>query len=876
MNMRDQRVVTVLRTLPASLLFAALASGSALAQQTETQAAEPAAGPARATARGALEEIVVTATRREESLSKVPVSISALSQETMDQKGIKDFQDIARYLPGVNIDLSGTNAISIRGISSSGGPGTTGIYIDDTPIQMRSIGFNPDDTLPKTFDLERVEVLRGPQGTLFGSGSEGGTVRYIMAQPKVSGSGTYVRSELSYTDYANQPNYEAGVAHGGTLIDGVLGYRISAWYRADAGWIDRVDPTTRVTTEHNINYGGATMLRLAALWQPTSALAITPSILYQNSYKHDQSTYWPAYSNPSAGDFNTATPENMPIPDRWYLPALKIVADVGRTQIFSNTSYYNRREQDAYQGTVYDLAYFQSLGWPTNPNTGFIGLGCGSASTVPNVPCSWYPLENATGLHLPKGFANYSTPNNITNNQDSYVQELRWQSNDDTSPWRWTIGAFWQLAKEESIEQLIDKQNNSFFEALYGQTYEYIVSQGNGFPSPYYSCPGQTPGYVYPAIPQCDIYYNRNTTYDRQIAGFGEVTYSFNEHWKLTAGERVARTSFSLEHYSDGLENYGPSNKSAENTETPSTPKVSVAYQMDLNNLFYATYAKGFRVGGGNAPLPPYCDSDLTTAGYPGPEYAPLKYKSDSTNSYEIGAKNNFGPALRVASSVYYTKWQNIQQNIYVAGACGLQFIDNVGTAVAKGFDMQAEIAAGPMHFDVAIGYTDAQYSADSSPHPNLSHKGDAISGQAAIDYAPGLNPPWDVALGAEYEFRIRGYDSFVRFDYQYASSNPWPSTLQDPSSHQFIPNTYTLSSSTYMQMRAGMVIGGWTAALFVDNLANSHTVTNYALGQYDAYRPPLLANGNGHCTTEPCSVQQNQYTFRPRTIGVSVSYRTN
>ena len=141
-------------------------------------AAEEASGP--------LQEIVVTATRHEESLSKVPISVTALTQEAMDVRGIKDFQDVVRFTPGVNIDNSGTNNISIRGIASTGGAGTTGIYIDDTPIQIRALAFNPDEALPKTFDIDRVEVLRGPQGTLFGAGSEGGTVRYITTQPSLT------------------------------------------------------------------------------------------------------------------------------------------------------------------------------------------------------------------------------------------------------------------------------------------------------------------------------------------------------------------------------------------------------------------------------------------------------------------------------------------------------------------------------------------------------------------------------------------------------------------------------------------------------------------------------------------------------------------
>ena len=146
-------------------------------------AADATTAPA---APAALEEIVVTATRREENISRVPISITALSQETLDKKGIKDFKDVARFTPGVAIDTSQTNQISIRGISSSGGSGTTGIYIDDVPIQLRALGFNSDDALLKIFDLDRVEVLRGPQGTLFGAGSEGGTVRYITVQPSLT------------------------------------------------------------------------------------------------------------------------------------------------------------------------------------------------------------------------------------------------------------------------------------------------------------------------------------------------------------------------------------------------------------------------------------------------------------------------------------------------------------------------------------------------------------------------------------------------------------------------------------------------------------------------------------------------------------------
>ena len=831
------------------IIWLPLAAMGILAATVHTARAQDQAGPPAgesSTARGGLQEVVVTATRHEESMSRVPISVTALTQETMDEKGIKDFLDIARFTPGVSIDNSATNAISIRGISSSGGAGTTGIYIDDTPIQMRSVGFNPDDALPKTFDLERVEILRGPQGTLFGAGAEGGAVRYILTQPKLTGTSSYLRSEASYTQYG-QPNYELGIAHGMPIIDGTLGVRGSIWYRSDGGWIDRVDPTTQAVTEHNINHAGTLVARLAALWQPAASFSVTPSILYQNAKKHDDSTYWPAYSDAGAGNFNTATPERIPNDDEYYLPALKVQWDFGKSQIISNTAYYHRKQITAYQGTVYDLSYYQTAG-------AYFGVGC-EASGAP-VGCPWFPLIDANGIHLPAGFTNYQTPNTMTNSQQSYTQEVRWQSTDAAAKLHWTLGAFWQLAKEGSIEELNDTQIIPFYNYLYG-----IDPTSSSYYGPYYSCPTNV---NYTAIPACDIYYNNNTTFDRQIAGYGELSYAFTDWFRLTLGERVARTSFSLTHYSDGLENFGPSPAQASQRETPNTPKVTAAFQVDPNNLFYATYAKGFRVGGGNAPLPSYCTPDLIAAGYP--NGAPLTYKSDSTQSYELGSKNTFGQALRIATSVYYIKWNGIQQNIYVAGACGLQFTDNLGEAVAWGGDLQAELALGAVHIDFATGYTSARYTKNSPSDcdptgagiPCKTSNGDAISGQAAIDYAPGLNSPFTAALGAEYGFKLGQRDAFVRADWEYESRNPWLSGLQDPRNvAQFNPFTYTLASTSFTTVRAGVYLGDWQLALFVDNVFDSHRVTNYALGQ-----PAGVP-----------AVQENDYTYRPRTLGINANW---
>src|SRR3982074_2229699 len=330
---------------------------------------------------GPLQEVIVTATRRAESLSRVPISVTALTQEGLDDRGVKDFSEVARFTPGVNFDNSGTNNISIRGISGTGGAGTTGIYLDDTPIQMRALAFNPDEALPKSFDVDRIEVLRGPQGTLFGAGSEGGTVRYITTQPSLTKSSIYAREEASYTQ-GGEPSYEAGLAGGTPLIDGTLGVRASVWYRRDGGYIDRINPVTLATEEKNANYDQTMLVRLAAVWAPTDKLTVTPSYYYQDRYRNDVENYWPLYSNPGSDRFVSANPSRRSSPDRFYLPALKIEADLGATKLISNTSYYHRQDETGYDGTLYNLGFYQTF------------LGNGGTSLQPL-------LLDGTGVHLP-------------------------------------------------------------------------------------------------------------------------------------------------------------------------------------------------------------------------------------------------------------------------------------------------------------------------------------------------------------------------------------------------------------------------------------------------------------------------------------------
>ena len=814
--------------------------------------AAPFAGAAdvsgtEAAATGALEEIVVTATRREESINRVPISITAITQDAIDQKGIKDFSDVVRFTPGVAIDSSQTNQISIRGISSSGGSGTTGIYIDDTPIQVRALGFNSDDALVKLFDLDRVEVLRGPQGTLFGAGSEGGTVRYITVQPSLTQSSVYAKAETSYTE-GGTLSYESGVAAGIPVIDGVFGVRVSAWYRRDGGWIDRIDPTTLDVVDKNANEDGTAVLRVAGLWQPNDAIRVTPSILYQNSQRNDVTIYWPEYSDPNNNRYVSADPTARPEPDVFYLPSLNVQADLGPVRLISTTSYFHRDEISGYDGTLYNLGYYQS-------QIPLYGNAAGLAA---------FPLLDGSGIHLPPGLTDYRSPASVTNTQRNLTQEFRLQSTDPAARVGWTAGVFYSLDRQFSLEEIHDPMADAFFNQLFG----YPIAEFFGTPQ---NPDGSS------VLPMGDSYFNRLVSYDRQIAGFGEVNFNITDTLKLTAGVRVSKDSFTIESLSGGPQNSGTRAGTQSNTENPVTPKAGIQWQVDPNNMYYFTYSKGFRPGGGN-PSIPYdptfqnltlgCTQDFQNLGLK--TGAPATYQSDSVQSFEVGAKNNIENRVRLASSIYYIKWNNIQENV-VPPICEIQFTQNLGDAVSKGIDVQADfLVTDAFSIESSFGYTDARYTTNTYLGPvhaglPVVAAGDAIAGPNGIGTGYSI-PPYSISLGLEYKFQAFAHESYVRGDWEYLAGDKWLHAAQDPNTASYDPTSLPTERESFASLRAGTKWGDFGVSLFVDNLMDSHTILNYN-HQTNTY-------GGADGATLLASPAYRYISYRPRTFGITVVFR--
>src|SRR5882762_6067002 len=715
--------------LPVGALCVALAALSPGPVRADAAAADETTGP--------LTEIVVTATRHEESLSKVPISVTAMTQEALDIRGVKDFQDVARFTPGVNIDNSGTNNISIRGIASTGGAGTTGIYLDDTPIQMRALAFNPDEALPKTFDIDRVEVLRGPQGTLFGSGSEGGTVRYITTQPSLTKSSIYSRAEFS-SSQGGDPSYEAGVAVGGPLVQDKFGARLSVWYRKDGGWIDRIDPVTLATVDKKANHDETVLVRLAGLWAPSEHWSVTPSIYYQDRSRNDISTYWPLYSDPGAHRFVSADPSRRSSPDKFYLPSLKIEGDIGAARLISNTSYFHRQNQTGYEGTLYNLGFYQAFVFfpPT-------------------------PLIDGNGVHLPPGATNYRSPSSIDNGQQNITQEIRLQSTDPNARLLWTTGVFFSENRQSYLEQIHDPLLNELSLALTGAPYTDFFVDANGNPVTF---DPRFPG---------DSYFLKTNAKDEQYAAFGELTYGLTERLKATVGARFSRTKFSFDTLTGGPQLFDvPRTGNGNNKENSFTPKLSFQFQADPGNMFYATYAKGF--------------------------------------------------------------------------------------------DFQADVAVTEkLSLELAAGYTQARYSRDSKFNaleqiPVVAN-GDAIVGASSETGGGQPTAPYTVSAGLQYRFSAFSHEAFVRADGEYQGRAKWATAGQDPNSLQFDAANFVLDATTFVSLRGGMSFGSWSVAAFVDNLTDTHKLTDYNFTINDGLGDSRL---------------RRDFTFRPRTFGITAIFR--
>src|SRR6185312_6079227 len=281
-------------------LRAGLLAGASLAvmaaPQAFAQAPAPANPPASSTG---LAEVVVTATRQAASINRVPLSIAAATQENLDRLGIKTAADISRIVPGLTVppnggggQTAGTNGVgifTIRGIYASAGAATTGVYLNDSSLTRRNntgVFQNNGAPLPILYDLDRVEVLKGPQGTLYGGSSEGGTVRFISPEPSLTSFSGSARVEGKTVNLGGWGG-ELGAAVGGPIVQDKLGFRVSGLWRRNPGYIDAYSPYTLQKVANDVNGEDQSMFRAALKWQASTDLSVEAS--YYTSMDRTQS-----------------------------------------------------------------------------------------------------------------------------------------------------------------------------------------------------------------------------------------------------------------------------------------------------------------------------------------------------------------------------------------------------------------------------------------------------------------------------------------------------------------------------------------------------------------------------------------------------------
>ena len=748
----------------------------------------------------ALQEVVVTATKQEQPLSKVPISIAAYTAETMDREGVRNVEDIVQMTPGVTFSRdsfgSGTSTnIAIRGVSSDAGAATTGIYIDDVPIQVRN---NPQtafgSSFPQVFDLARIEVLRGPQGTLFGAGSEGGAVRFITPTPNLTSSDVYVRSELASTEHGGL-SYEAGAAGGAPLIEDVLAVRASAWYRKDGGYLDRQphnisEPDAPIS--HDVNRNNVSAFRGSLSYKAAPGLLITPSVYYQRWMQNDTSNFWSTLSNAADHNLVAGNVLRQPASDRFVLPSLELEDNFGPVQLTSVSAFFDRKAQATEDYTNLDVA--------------FIG------GAVPPYP--FLPGQNA--------------PAGIGAQQQDFTQEIRLNSTDVQARVKWTVGVFYSHSRQTesfAIQDLFVQQMLPIpLEAIFGE--------------------GLTDGrYVFLAY---------NNTLEKQIAAFGQADVTLTEGLSATLGLRYSKSTLDFARTLGGPLNYaqdgGPDlrTNAGHQSSKPVTPKFGINYQVNEGNLLYASASKGFRVGGVNPPLFVGC-TDLPV---------PATYGPDSTWSYEIGSKNRlFDGSLRLQESLFYIRWSDIQQFVSPGGACsGNGFRDNLGQAISKGFDFQAEgRLTRDLTLSAAVGYVDAKFSKTVSVV-------DPVTGNPDVFVSRGdtlVGSPWQLTGALDYAFHVLGDgEQYLHVEERYSSHNDGrKASLNDPNAVGYDPTLTLDPAVSQLNLRLGLRQSGLDASLFVNNLLNESPFLNISHNTADS---PLFYYN----------------TVRPRTYGITVTYR--
>jgi iron complex outermembrane receptor protein len=708
-----------------------LSCATALILPCVTGAAE-AADDAGGEADAGLAEVVVTAQKREENLREVPQSVSVVSGEELAEQHIQNYADLATTVAGLSYSSLGGPGLSnleIRGINSTVGESTVSIYLDDAPITIRNNSFYAGQPEPQLFDLARAEVLRGPQGTLYGASAMGGTIKLVSNPVDLQHFSGEVFQDISGTKSGGLNYISRGLLNI-PLIDGVLGVRFGVQTSRDSGYVDHVN-LDGVVDRTGINAHRADVGKLLVTYTPTPDLTVTLSEFAQRASLND------------TGLVNFETPDYFvnklvlePGRDTVSVTSLKIAYDLHWADLTSISSYAYRSFPRTTDGTYFNSEF---VGYFVDQILGMRGLD-----------------GNLDGYQL----AALPGPvyNTLTTKQPTEELRLSSKAYDPNSgpPIAWIAGLYYSDAK------------------YVGTSAQYIP----GFNQTFLNVYGVPPDEALGAATPNDLFYQFvNELEDREFAVFGEFSYYPTPKLKLTAGVRELYGRDAATNTSSGFFASTPFS-TGKQTATAFTPKVSVSYDIGDSVTAYGTVGKGFRLGGINAPVPAVqCQGDLNAFGL---TQSPDRYQSDHVWNYEVGTKGvYFDNKTSVNAAIYDIEWNHIQLDVPLP-TCGFDFYDNLGHARSYGGELEiAQKVSRELTARLSGEYNHARFT------ENIQGLG-----IDAGDIVPGT-PRWSLNLSASYEHPFSAtLSGFARADWQYIGTSHGTFVQSNP---DYLRPSYTL-----------------------------------------------------------------------------------
>nr|WP_321983960.1 TonB-dependent receptor [uncultured Lichenicoccus sp.] len=713
-----------------------------------------------------LEEVVVTANKRRENSRKIPGSIGVINGRDLIARHIENYEDITRSLPGVSFAAHngpGQDNISIRGVSSTVGNPTVGIYLDEVPIITQN-GYE-GMAQPRILDIDRLEVLRGPQGTLYGASSEGGTIRFLTNQPDLDNFGALIDSDLSGT-YRGGFNSDQRVTLNAPVVKDKLAIRIAGELLDNSGWINN-EALNGTPQKHGTNYERTGVMHLSAKWQPTDDLTITPSFFYQNLYDGDSPNF---FENDGLYDQTKQVRET--IHDTMYLPSLTIHKGVGDFADLTSVTGLFQRNIDRYaDGTDFNSTaiaqFFLDPAFPQNQAVNDSVLG------------------------------NVASPVLFQDRFRTLTQEVRLASKAQQRL-RWVLGFFYSDQYWTHYDYETAPGFSSDFEKIYGENInDSILGQ-----------PGN------PHLWDNDLVW---TVYDHnditQYAGFGQVDYDITPRLHVGFGERYVYAHETFSETGGGFFDLGgagttpgrPYRQSA--SFSAPTPKFTATFDLSPHTSLYATIAKGFRLGGATTPNTNVsCVAGLGQLGF---SNAPSTYGSDQLWSYEAGFKSLLlHNTLSINAAGYYIDWSRIQQTITIP-ICGGAFNYNVGDAVAYGGEVEMRYRP-PSIPGLTIG---ANAGAEHATITSTINAQTAAVGENVL-----FTPSWSASATISYYHDLsRSVTGFVKADYDWVGPSNGSFTVTDPN---FRDPAYGVLNAS-----AGVEFKGWETSVYAQNLLDNTTI---------------------------------------------------